>query len=102
MTHELSRVDSLDDDDAVGGEVVGKRHARPEVARPIAHVAHDQAAAEDTARLGIVVVDAVIAYVGIRHRDDLPGIGGIAQNLLVAAHRGVEDDFSEGLARASA
>src|SRR5205807_9690362 len=33
----------------------------------------------------------------VRHRDDLAGIRGVGQHLLVAAHRGVEDGLPEGL-----
>src|SRR5436190_20782171 len=39
----------------------------------------------------------------VRHRDDLPVIGGIGEHLLVTGERGVEDHLAEGLtARADA
>ena len=46
----------------------------------------------------VVVVGADIADMGKGEGDDLPGIGRIGQNFLVAAHRGVEADFAHGLA----
>ena len=30
--------------------------------------------------------------------DELPGIGGVGEDLLIAGHRGVEADFADGVA----
>ena len=46
-------------------------------------------------RLGLCLAHAVVADVRRRHDDDLPRVGGIRQDLLVAAHRRVEDDLAE-------
>ena len=51
-----------------------------------------------TRRLDVLAVDAVVADVGVRHRDDLAGVGGIGQHLLVAAERGVEHHLARRLA----
>ena len=50
------------------------------------------------ARLQVVLVGPHIANMGKCEGDDLPGVGGIGQDLLVAAHRGVEADLAHGLA----
>ena len=44
----------------------------------------------------ILTVDSVVADERIRHRDDLPFVGRIGQDFLVAGHGGVEDDFAFG------
>ena len=46
-------------------------------------------------RFDVFLVGADIADVGEREGDDLPGIGGISEDLLVAGHRGVEADFPD-------
>ena len=42
--------------------------------------------------------DAVVADLGARHRDDLPGVRRIGQHFLVAGHARVEHDLAAGLA----
>ena len=49
-------------------------------------------------RLDIFVVGADISDVGKREGDDLPGIGGIGEDLLIAGHRCVEADLADGMA----
>ena len=49
-------------------------------------------------RLGVVVVDADIADMGEGEGDDLPGIGRVGQDLLIARHRRVEADLARRLA----
>ena len=44
----------------------------------------------------IPAVDAVIADERIGHCDDLPFVGRIGQNFLIAGHGSVEDDFTFG------
>ena len=56
-------------------------------------------AAYSRPRLGVLGVDADVADVRIGQRDDLPGVGRIGQDLLVAGHRGVEHDLAGGVAR---
>ncbi len=49
-------------------------------------------------RLDILVVGAHIADVREGERDDLSGVGGIGEDLLVAGHCGVEADLAGGVA----
>ena len=48
--------------------------------------------------LHVLGIRAGIADVRISERDDLATVGRIREDLLVAGHRGVEDDFTDGLA----
>jgi hypothetical protein len=54
----------------------------------------------DPGRLHVLGVNAVITDQRVGHGDDLAVVGRIRQDLLVAAHGGVEDDLADGLARA--
>ena len=49
-------------------------------------------------RLDVFVVGADIADMREGEGDELPGIGGIGEDLLVAGHRGVEADLADGVA----
>ena len=44
----------------------------------------------------IIFVNSIISNEWIGEGDDLPGVRGIGQYLLVAGHPGIEDDFTEG------
>jgi hypothetical protein len=57
-------------------------------------LAHHEAGHARGRALDIFRRDAVISDLGGRHREDLPGVREIRQRFLVAAHRGVEDDFA--------
>ena len=48
--------------------------------------------------LDVLVIDADIADMGKGEGDDLAGIGGVGEDLLVAGHRGVEADLADRLA----
>ena len=48
------------------------------------------------AAFDVEAIDAIVAYQGIGHGDDLALVGGVGEDLLVAGHRGVEDDFALG------
>ena len=98
MAHEGARVDSLDGDDAVVLEEPGQRDVAAPVARLLAHVAHDEAAAGGLGALHVLEVDAVVADLRVRHRDDLPGVRGIGDDLEVPLEGGVEADLAERLA----
>ena len=50
------------------------------------------------ARLDVLVVRADIANVGEGEGDDLAGVGGIGEDLLVAGHRRVEAQLANRLA----
>jgi hypothetical protein len=63
------------------------------VAAAPSQVAHDDAAGEGSAALVVESGDAVVADVGVGERDDLPGVGRIGDDLLVAGEGGVEHDL---------
>ena len=62
--------------------------------------AHDQAARRRRDGLDVLGVGADIADMREGEGDDLPGIGGIGHDLLVAGHRGVEADLADRLSGA--
>ena len=61
-----------------------------------AELAHHTTFRARSCRLDILFIDAVVANEGVRHGDDLAVLGGIGEYLLVAGHRGVEDDLARG------
>ena len=99
---QRARVDAGDADDAArlqplvevpGGAVV----------RRIGDVGLEDAAAHARGGghvdgLDVLVVDADIADMGEGEGDDLAGIGGVGQDLLIAGHRRVEADLADGRA----
>ena len=62
------------------------------------HVLDDQPGGEDLRRLDVFRVDAVVADVRIRQRDDLPAVARIGEDFLVAGQRGVEHHLADRLA----
>jgi len=52
---------------------------------------HHQGLGGASITLAVGGIDAVVAYLRIRHGDYLPSVGGIGQHLLVTGHRGVEN-----------
>ena len=80
--------------DEIGAQVAG----RAEVRREARQVADHESRGEGLTRLDVVDVHADVADVRIRERDDLAGVGRIGEDLLVAGHRRVEDDFARGVA----
>ena len=97
VAHQLAGVDALDGDDVVLAQEAGQVLGGAEVARALAHVAHDKAAAEQTARLHVLGVDAVVADLRVGHGDDLARVRRVAQDLLVPGEAGVEADLAKGL-----
>ena len=47
-------------------------------------------------RFIVAGVDPVVADVGGGEDDDLTGVAGVGENLLIAGHAGMEDDLSAG------
>ena len=60
-------------------------------------IADHQTRRPDAIRFDVLGVGAGVADVRIRQRDDLPGVGRIGENFLIAGHRGVEHHFTNGL-----
>ena len=59
-------------------------------------IAHDDAPAGGRGTLVVVGGGAVVADVRVGEGDDLAGVAGVGEDLLVAGHGGVEDHLSEG------
>jgi hypothetical protein len=47
-------------------------------------------------RLDVLVIDPGVADMGIGQGDDLPRIGWIGENFLIAGQRGIEDHLTDG------
>ena len=67
---------------------------RPPVRRLRDVLLHHQAAGRDRGGLEVLDVGADIADMGKGEGDDLAGVGGVGQGLLVAGHAGVEADLA--------
>ncbi len=64
------------------------------VARQIASLADDETRWLKPVGFKIVFVDPVVSDERISKKDDLPGVAGVGQNLLIAGHAGVENNFT--------
>ncbi len=92
---QAAGVDPGDGGDAEPGEVRVEGLGGAPAAGSAGEVADDDPATERAAALGVVGVDAVVPDVRVGERDDLPGVRGVGDDLLVAAQRGVEDDLAD-------
>ena len=86
-------VDSGDAGLAVPFQVSGERLLRAAVRRFVELVDHE-AVQKQSAGFDILRIAAVISDFGGGQRDELPGVGGVGQDLLITAHAGVEHRFS--------
>ena len=89
-------VDAVDAGYAVLPEVI----VEALFASPVAwrsQVAYHKPRQEKCATFRICAVDSVVADFGSGEDNELPGVGGIGQYFLIAAHAGVENDFTERL-----
>src|SRR5204863_7291034 len=94
LARQPARVDVVDGEHAVGLEIVVQPGGRAEVARDPGKLAGHEPLDPHLARLPVFFVDPVIPDVRVGHRDDLPLVGRIRQDLLLARHRGIEDDLA--------
>mgnify|MGYP002389275141 CR=1 FL=1 len=69
-----------------------------QVIESVSFVADDQARGVDLRGLVILGIGARVADVGIGQGDDLAGVRGVREDLLVARQCGIEDDFAAGTA----
>ena len=90
------RVHVLDPHDPVRRQVVLQTGAAPPRAGKPGRLAHDEAGHLRPCRLHILRVGAVVADERVGHGYELPGVGRIGENLLIAGHGRVEDDFADG------
>src|SRR5690606_21220554 len=95
---ERPRVDALDPDDVVLLHEALQVLVRAVVGGHAAELAHDEPLGVGLVGLHVVDADAVVADVRVGHRDDLPVVAGVGEDLLVAGHRGVEHDLADRLA----
>ena len=95
---EGARVDVGNDGNSVGDEIVVERFRRAPVAGNRRHPPNDKGFEKRLSGFDVFGIDAGIADQRVGHRDDLTGVGRIRQDLLIARHRGVEDDFADGFA----
>ena len=65
----------------------------------VAGVAHDRRAGVDAVRFHRLLGNAVVADHRIGEGDELARVRGVGHGLLVAGHRGVEDDLADGASR---
>ena len=93
-----ARIDVGNDRNAVFDQVIVERVGCAPVAGNRGHAAHDEGFEKWLSRFDVFPIDAGIADQRIRHRDDLTGVGRIRQDLLIARHRSVENDFANGFA----
>src|SRR5690606_25926730 len=95
-TGERAGVDVADADHALVAQLVLELAHRAPARRAPGGFADDQTGDPHPVGLGVLVVDAGVADVRGGHRDDLPVVGGVGDRLLVAGHRGGEDDLPDG------
>ena len=92
------RVDAADTRQIVALQPVVERLGRPPVGGLGDVAAQHHAARGGIDALDVLEIGADIADMGEGEGDDLPGIGGIGDDLLVAGHRGVEADLAHRVA----
>src|SRR5256712_3993141 len=96
VARQRARVDVLDTHDAVAPEVLVEARAGAEVRRDGRRLFDDEPVDPRPPRLLVLLVDAVVADHRVGHRDDLPSIRRIGQDLLIPLHGGIEDDLTRG------
>ena len=113
MAHEGARINALQSNNALLGQVVTHRDAVTPVRGSAAQVVHNHAAQRRTrgrptvcdrpqGTLRVGRVDAVVANLRIGHGNNLACIGGVGKHLKVAFERGVEAYLAGHRARSAA
>src|ERR1051326_1395031 len=92
---ELARIHAGDPDEPMRFEPATEMLARAPVAGVGNVDAHDEAARRGRQRLDVLGIGPDIADMREGEGDDLPGVGGVGHDLLVAGHRGIEADFAQ-------
>ena len=94
LAGDRAGIDALDAGNVLHLQKLIQRVVRTEVARLLAALAHHEPEYRRVQAFEIIMVDAVIADHRISHHDDLSAIGQVAEHFLIAAHSGIEDQFS--------
>src|SRR5262245_18810425 len=98
MARQCPRIKPFDADDSCGLHVVLESKPAAPVARELTGFLDHKPFGPDTCRLDIFWSDPIVADVRTGHRNDLPLIRGIGQNLLVSGHGSIKYDFANRLA----
>ena len=93
---QLPGVDAFYADDVVFLQVGGQALGRAPVARYAGALLHHEAPHVGAGGFVVLWIDPVVADQGVGHGDDLAGVRGIGEDLLVPGHAGVEDHLSQG------
>jgi hypothetical protein len=91
---EPTGVDAGDAGDAVTAQEGIEVLVAAPVAAATGHLPHHDAPAEGAGALVVGGCDPVVADVRVGERDDLPGVGRVGDDLLVAGQHRVEDDLA--------
>ena len=91
---QAPRIDSRDRHDASALQELAERLVGAPVARARRQIADDEARGIDLRGLEVLRRGAGVADVRTGECDDLAGIGGVGEDLLIAGQRGVENDFA--------
>ncbi len=94
MTHQGAGVDLGEHGNLVALEIFLGNFLRTPVGADARELADDQALDVRTGRLVVFGVGAVIADLGIGENYDLPGVGRIGENFLVASDGSIKNDFA--------
>ncbi len=94
MERERAGVDAVNPGD-MGFLQVSVEGFGAAVVRGLVQGIHDKPVQKKAPGLDVLGVGAVVADFRGREGDDLSGVGGVGQNLLIAAHPRVENDFPE-------
>ena len=100
VAHERPRVDAGDRRHAAVAQPVEPPALGGRAVLVVAGLAHDRRARVDAVGLHRRGADAVVADVRVGEGDQLARVGGVGHRLLVARHRGVEDDLAGDRRRA--
>ncbi len=99
---ERARIDAVEADDAAGLQPFVEMAGRAMVRRVGDRRMDDDAAGGgsrgEIARLDVFLVGADIADMRKSEGDDLPGVGRVGEDFLIAGHGRVEADLAHGLA----
>ena len=98
---QAPRVDIGDRDNAPAPQEFRQRGRRPPTAGTQRQVPDHEPFRPDPAGLHVLRIGARVADVGVGERHDLTGVGWIGEDLLVAGHGGIENDFANSRASRS-
>ncbi len=99
MPHQGAGIDFSEHRNRIALHILVGHLLRPPVGADDGELADDQALDIRLRRLVIRLVGPVVANLGIRENDDLPGIGRIGGDFLVTGEGGIKNNFTLAFAR---